>query len=129
MSSHGLLLEWNKLVLGSDTILYRRTNTSQQVVLPQQLRMTIFKKLHENMGHLGVERVLDLAKSRFYWPNMKKDISHYVTKVCRCLKQKPTAVKQRAPLQPLITTAPFQMISVDFFTSKQVLVAMNTFWS
>ena len=76
--------------------------------------MTIFKELHEDMGHLGEERVLDLAKSRFYWPNMKEDISHYVTKVCRCLKQKPPAVKQRAPLQPIITTAPFQMISVDF---------------
>ena len=71
-----MLLEWNKLVLGSDTILYRKTNTIQQVVLPQQLRMTIFKELHEDMGHLGVERVLDLAKSRFYWPNMKEDISH-----------------------------------------------------
>ena len=109
-----LLLEWNKLVLGSDNILYRKTSSSQQVVLPKQLRMTIFKELHEDMGHLGVERVFDLAKSRFYWPNMKEDISHYVTKVCRCLKQKPPVVKQREPLQPIITTAPFQMISVDF---------------
>ena len=90
-----LLLEWNKLVLGSDNILYRKTSSNQQVVLPRQLRTTIFKELHEDMGHLGVERVFDLAKSRFYWPNMKEDISHYVTKVCRCLKQKPPAVKQR----------------------------------
>ena len=109
-----LLLEWNKLVLGSDNILYRKTSSSKQVVLPKQLRMTIFKELHEDMGHLGVERVFDLAKSRFYWPNMKEDISHYVTKVCRCLKQKPPAVKHREPLQPIVTTAPFQMISVDF---------------
>ena len=64
--------------------------------------------------HLGLERVFDLAKSRFYWPNMKEDIIHYVTKVCRCLKQKPPAMKQREPLPPIITTAPFQMVSVDF---------------
>ena len=109
-----MLLEWNKLSLGSDNILYRKTNLNQQVVLPRQLRLTIFKELHEDMGHLGVERVFDLAKSRFYWPNMKEDITHYVTKVCRCLKQKPPAMKQREPLQPIITTAPFQMVSVDF---------------
>ena len=109
-----MLLEWNKLSLGSDNILYRKTSLNQQVALPQQLRLTIFKELHEDMGHLGVERVFDLAKSRFYWPNMKDDITHYVTKVCRCLKQKPPAMKQREPLQPIITTAPFQMVSVDF---------------
>ena len=108
-----MLLEWNKLSLGSDDILYRKTSLNQQVVLPQQLRLTIFKELHEDMNHLGVERVFDLAKSRFYWPNMKEDITHYVTKVCRCLKQKPPAMKQREPLQPIITTAPFQMVSVD----------------
>ena len=60
------------------------------------------------MGHLGVERVFDLAKSRFDWPNVKENITHYVTKVCRCLKQKPPAMKQREPLQPIITTAPFE---------------------
>ena len=98
-----MLLEWNRLSLGSDDILYRKTSLNQQVVLPRQLRLTIFKELHEHMGHLGVERVFDLAKSRFYWPNMKEDITHYVTKVCRCLKQKPPAMKQREPLQPSLT--------------------------
>ena len=56
----------------------------------------------------------DLASARFYWPNIKNDITHYVTKVCRCLKQKSPAVKQREPLHPIIITAPFQMVSVDF---------------
>ena len=46
------------------------------------------------MGHLGAERVFDLAKSRFYWPNMKEDITHYVIKVCRFLKLKPPARKK-----------------------------------
>ena len=86
----------------------------EQVVLPLHLRKTIFKELHEEMGHLGAERVYDLASARFYWPNMKNDITYYVTKVCRCLKQKPRAVKQRETLHPIITTAPFQMVSVDF---------------
>ena len=109
-----LLSEWNKLYLGSDGILCRKTCQSEQVVLPLNLRQTIFKELHKEMGHLGAERVHDLASSRFYWPNMKNDITHYVTKVCRCLKQKPPAVRQREPLHPIITTAPFQMVSVDF---------------
>jgi hypothetical protein len=43
--------------------LYRETSLNQQVVLPWKLRPTIFKELHEDMGHLGAERVLDLAKA------------------------------------------------------------------
>ena len=39
-----MLLEWNKLSLGSDNILYRKTSLNQQVVLPRQLRLTISLK-------------------------------------------------------------------------------------
>ena len=109
-----LLFEWDKLTLGSDNVLYRKTRTNTQVLLPRQLRRIIFKELHEDTGHLGVERVFDLATARFYWPHMKDDITHFVTKVCRCIKQKPPVVKQREPLKPIVTTAPFQMVSLDF---------------
>ena len=61
-----LLFEWNKLHLGSNGILYRKTCQREQVVLPLHLRKTIFKELHEQMGHLGAERVFDLASARFY---------------------------------------------------------------
>ena len=106
-----MLLEWNKQSLGSDNI--RKTSLNQQALLPRQLHLTIFKELHEGIGHLGVERVFDLVMSRLNWPNMKEE-THYVSKLYPCLKQKPPAMKQREPLQPIITTTPFQMISVDF---------------
>ena len=46
-----MLLQWNKLSLGSDDILYRKTSLNQQVVFPRKLRLTIFKELHEDRGH------------------------------------------------------------------------------
>ena len=39
------------------------------------------------MGHLGVERVLHLARQRFYWPGMQEDIKFFITKVCKCIKR------------------------------------------
>lgn len=35
---------------------------NQQVVLPQKFRRTVYRELHEEMGHLGVERVLAVAQ-------------------------------------------------------------------
>ena len=46
------------------------------------------------MGHLGIERVVELYKNRFYWPKYESDIKIYVTKICKCLKvKKPTNLR------------------------------------
>ena len=64
-------------------------------------------------GHLGAERVLQLACERFYWPYIQHDITHFVTRVCSCLKQRHPNISTLAPLQPVITNAPFELISID----------------
>ena len=82
--------------------------------MPKKYRKRVYEELHENMGHLGADRVIELARERFYWPFMRADITHYVTKVCQCLKQPKPAVHVNAPLQPIISTGPFQLVSMDF---------------
>lgn len=66
------------------------------------------------MGHLGVERTLDLVRERFYWPQMHQDVEHFVTKVCECVKKKRPSRQTRAPLTPIQTTYLFEQVSVDF---------------
>ena len=66
------------------------------------------------MGHLGVERVLALARERFYWPHMRRDIENFIHHTCCCLKQRRPNLTTREPLQQIITTALFQMVSIDF---------------
>ena len=45
---------------------------------------------------------------------MRTDIDHYVNRVCRCLKQKKPSVNTREPQKSITTTAPFELVSVDF---------------
>ncbi len=56
------------------------------------------------MGHLGAKRVVQLARERFYWPNMEKDITHFVTNVCECLKQQKRTLQACAPLCSITTS-------------------------
>ena len=69
------------------------------------------------MGHLGVERVLALAHKRFYWPHMRRDIDNLIH-TCRCLKQRCPNLSTREPLQPIVTTALLQMLSIDLHLER-----------
>ena len=54
-----LLRDWPKLVV-QDNLLKRNVGTISQIVLPQKYHHLASKALHEDMGHLGTERVFDL---------------------------------------------------------------------
>ena len=58
--------------------------------------------------------MIELARERFYWPHMARDINHFVTNVCQCIKSKKPVVNARAPAQSIITSAPFELVSIDF---------------
>lgn len=79
-----LLQEWKKLFVSDDGLLMRKTETYTQIGLPETYKELVYKYLHCEMGHLGVDRVMNLARSRFYWPNMQKDIEFFITQVCKC---------------------------------------------
>ena len=63
-------------------ILYHKNDTqdtdhpnrnTMQLVLPTNLRMQALKGCHGDLGHLVIERTLDLLRDQFYWPGMTCD--------------------------------------------------------
>ena len=125
--------EWKNLFVGKDDFLYQRCGQTSQLVIPSQLKKLIYEQLHNKMGHLGVERVVNLTRDRFYWPQMQSDISHYINNVCECVKQKRPAHQLRAPLQN-ITSSAIELISIDFLHldkpsggCEHILVIMDHF--
>lgn len=123
-----------KLRVEKGVLLYRKTAVAKQIVLPELYCPIVYTELHENLGHLGSEKVLELARKRFFWPYMKKDIEFYVKKQCRCIvSKKPTKI-ERAGLFPMYVTSPFDLVSIDFLKLdvcvdgyKYVLVVVDHF--
>ncbi|KAM9735208.1 uncharacterized protein ACNS7B_014526 [Menidia menidia] len=123
-----------KLLCDSDGVLWRRTSTRTQLVIPPKFRPLILKQMHEEMGHLGVERTLHLVRERFFWPHMQRDIEHHINKVCSCVKRKRPQKAVRAPLTSIVTTYPFELVSIDFLHLEKckggydyILVVMDHF--
>ena len=103
-----------KLVINKDGILMRNDETYEQRVTPKSLRKLVFKLLHCEMGHLGVDRVFKLARQRLYWPKMYADIKRFIGEECHCVAQKRPHIKPIAPMQSISTSAPMEMVAIDY---------------
>ncbi|KAI3364944.1 hypothetical protein L3Q82_000942 [Scortum barcoo] len=115
----GLFLrEWNKLEV-LDGVLYRKrqegAQTQNQLVLPEDLRPLVLKSLHGNMGHMGVERTLDLIRKGFYWPKMSAEVEAKIKTCNRCIWRK-TMPEKAAPLVNIVATRPLELECMDFFS-------------
>ncbi|KAJ0064622.1 hypothetical protein NL108_011375 [Boleophthalmus pectinirostris] len=130
------LRELNKLEL-QNGILYRKRKVGDemqcQLVLPEILRQMVLKSLHDDMGHLGMDRTLDLARTRFFWPKMALDVEHKIKTCQRCVCRK-TLPEKAAPLVNIQVTRPLELLCIDFLTiepdrsnTKDVLVMTDFF--
>ena len=79
------------------------------------------------MGHLGYEMVIELYKDRFYWPNCENEIKEYVTKKFKCLKDKKPNLAQRAPLETITMTQPFELIAMDYLHLDHIVDHFTNF--
>ena len=85
-------------------ILYCKNDTKEsehpdqntmQLVLPTTLRLQALKGHHNDLGHFGIERTLDLLRDQFYWPGMTEDVTRHIQHHERCLQFK--ASPDKAP--------------------------------
>lgn len=133
----GLLLrERNCFELQNDVLYRRRQDGDQlsfQLVLLEELRQGVLTSLHDDMGHMGVERTLDLVRSRFFWPRMAVDVERRLKTCDHCIQRK--ALPERAaPLVNIWTSRPLELLCMDYLmleadksNTKDILILTDHF--
>ncbi|XP_054284384.1 uncharacterized protein K02A2.6-like [Macrosteles quadrilineatus] len=82
-----------------------------RVVIPEKLQGKVLNELH--LGHLGVVKMKNLARSFCYWKHIDRNIED-LAKSCRpcCLKQN---LPEKVDVHPwLVPSGPWQRIHIDF---------------
>ena len=92
--------------------------SKSQLVLPAARKQDILKLLHDNMGHQARDRTIALVSERVFWPGMNADIENYIEKCHRCLRAKDHRSDIRADLQPILTSAPLELVCMDFVSME-----------
>lgn len=112
-----LLHESRKLEL-KDGILYRvkekiSGEQIKQLVLPARYRQMVLRSLHDESGHMGVERTTELINNRFYWPRMTAEVEQYIRTCGRCISRK-TLPQRASPLNQITSNGPLDLVCIDF---------------
>ena len=76
-------------------------------VLPSKHRDHALKVCHSDIGHLGVERCLDLLKDGLYWPTMAKNMETHVMQCDRWLHFE-------HKLNTIETIHPIELVHIDY---------------
>ena len=97
-------------------ILYRKSQVNDrarlQLVLPLSHRQKAMAGCHDQIGHLGQDRVLELLRDRFFWPGMQMDVASYINSCPRCIRRK--SQPDTAPLHNIEATQPLELIHLDY---------------
>lgn len=113
--------EMARLVL-KDGLLHRSSKnlsgqSTYQMVLPAEFREAVLRSLHDDMGHLGVERTTDLVRSRFFWPKMAQTVEQYIKNCGQCVTFK-TPCKKSASLHQIVSSGPLNLVCIDFLSME-----------
>ncbi len=101
-----------------DGVMYRMVSDQYgqkygQLVIPPSFRDRALEGVHDETGHMGYERTLELARARFYWPK----VAEYVERKCRTcerfIKSKSHA-QRAAELVNIKAYAPLELVCIDY---------------
>lgn len=118
-----ILKQWERLTL-TNGILYRVTKNPLtkhkkfQFVVPETLKADALAGVHDHAGHQGQPRTLSLARQRFFWYDMEKDLRNHVRSCHRCILSKAPEPSARAPLESIKTSAPLELVCIDFWSAE-----------
>lgn len=112
-----LLCQWHQIkeVKG---LLYRviddlHLGECHQLLLHTCLKDVVLSSVHDNMGHQGIERTLNL-RQRCFWVGMYDDVEQWVKRCQRCVLTKMPQPKIHPPMKSFLATRPLEVIAVAF---------------
>ena len=81
-------------------------------VVPKAHQVTALNRCHRDIGHQGHDHTLSLLQEHFWWPGMTSQIRQSIRTCAPCLQHEGSLSK--APLHPIMVTAPLDLLHVNF---------------
>ena len=108
--------EMRNLSVREDGIL-RQVGTENsetgQIVIPRSLTSRVLQMMHDDLGHFGTAKTSARVRERFFWSSMSLEVDDLCRNCFPCQKRKNPVPTKRAPLQPIVTHRPGELVTMD----------------
>ena len=81
-------------------------------MLPPSYTTKAINGCHDQGGHPGQDRVVELLQDWFYWPGMHTDVAFYINSCPRCFRRK--TWPDQTPLLNIEASQPLKLINLDY---------------
>ena len=88
-------------------------------VVPKTHQTAALNGCHQDAGHQGCDHTLSLIQECFWWPRMAKQMRKTIRACTHCFQYEVGFPK--APLCPIVATAPLDLLHVDFLSIETML--------
>jgi transposase InsO family protein len=88
-----------------------------RLYVPRAARQQVMQRAHDQEGHLGRDKTLDLLRRDFFWPSMAASVAHYLATCPKCQTIKSNTQVSAGPLMPLrVPDRCWEEVSHDLIT-------------
>ena len=132
-----LFYQLDRLVLKQGVVhcLYSHENLEyHQLVLPQRFHSKILRSVHDDMGHQGLEKLMQLLKEWVYWPTIVADTTKWGSHCTGCQVAQGNYITPKPKICHLEYNNPMDLLCLDFMKinpsrtiKENVLVIMDAF--
>ena len=88
-------------------------------IVPRVHQVATLNGCHQDVGHQGHDHTLSLLQECFWWPGMTSQMQQAIRNCTCCLQHEGSLHK--APLHPIVATAPLDLLHVDFTSIETTL--------
>ncbi|KAL5970240.1 Transposon Ty3-I Gag-Pol polyprotein [Taenia solium] len=106
--------QWSKLILEDEVLWYQEDATSpKRLVVPNSLMQTVLQELHEQMGHAGEKKMVEVLSKRYWWPSLIPDVLDFCRTCITCSSFKKPHSTPTASLKPMPTGFSGERVGID----------------
>lgn len=117
-------------------VVYKKAAGKLLFYVPSEMEKNILFKYHDELGHMGVEKVTEIVSKSYWFPQMRRKIADHLRNCYKCIAYNPLCGKGEGKIQSIPKgDKPFDMVHIDHVTiadarvtsKKYILVVIDGF--
>jgi len=117
-------------------IIFRKRDGDLLFYVPRAMELQVLHNYHDEMGHLGIEKMFNNIIKSYWFPEMRQKIKDYVSNCLKCISFSPNEGKKEGYLHCISKgQLPFEMFHIDHYgpidksklVKRYLLVVIDSF--